>query len=382
MRKIVKRLLEIQLPAGRSAFLWGPRKVGKSYWIHHQLLGSREARVIDLLETDTFAEYAARPALLRERFDGRFTVIDEVQKVPALLDEVHGLIEKRGASFLLTGSSARKLRKGHANMLGGRAWRYELGPLSCVEVEDFDLERSMRSGMIPLHFLSEDPARDLRGYVADYLKEEIAAEAMARSIPAFSEFLRSAAFTNGELLNYTNVAAESGVSAKVVRGYYEILEDTLLGMRLAPWMRSKKRRMIRTDKFYYFDVGLANHLAKRHPVIGSPDFGKSFEHFILNEILAYRRHISPDLDLHYWRTSTGQEVDFILGDMDAAIEAKGGSRIHDGDLKGLRALAEDVKVRRRILVSLEKHARTLDDGIEILPWRTFIEKLHAGEIVR
>jgi uncharacterized protein len=379
--KIVNRLFDLSLPPGRSAFLWGPRRVGKTHWIRTHLAKRRDVRIIDLLETDTFAEYASRPALLRERFDGKFTVIDEVQKIPALLDEVHWLIENRGAGFLLTGSSARKLRRGHANLLAGRAWRYELGPLSYVEVEGFDLERAMVSGLLPPHFLSPDPAMDLRAYVADYLKEEIAAEAVTQNLPAFAEFLRVAALTTGELLSYTNVARETGVSAKVVRGYFQILDDTLLGVRLPAWTRSKNRRLITTEKFYLFDVGVSNHLARRHPSPGTPEFGKSFEQFILGEILNYRRHRSPDMDVHFWRTSTGHEVDFVLGDLEVAIEVKGASRVHDGDLRGLKALAADATVKKMFVVSTERAPRRVDNGVEILPWQIFLERLYGGEIV-
>lgn len=379
MRKIVRRLLDLRLPPGRSAFLWGPRQVGKTYWLRHQF-AARDARFIDLLQTDVFAEYAARPSLLRERHDGRLTIIDEVQKLPPLLDEVHGMIERHRAGFILTGSSARKLRRSHANLLAGRARRYELGPLSVAEVTGFDLQAALRSGMLPPHFLSDDPIADLRAYVADYLKEEIAAEAAVRNIPAFADFLRAAALTNAELINFTNVAQDCGVSAKVVQGYFEILEDTLLGGRLPPWRKTRKRRLIRTDKFYFFDVGVANHLARRTPLVGSGDFGKAFEHLVHMELLNYRRYREPDLDLTYWRTSTGQEVDFILGDMAAAIECKGNGRVHGPDLAGLRALHEEQRARRRVIVCLEREPRVVDD-VEILPFGAFVERLWAGALI-
>lgn len=291
---------------------------------------------------------------------------------------MHWLIARKQAQFLLTGSSARKLRRSHANLLAGRAWRYEMGPLSATEVTGFDLERVMTSGMVAPHFLSPEPERDLRAYVADYLKHEIAAEAGARRVPAFAEFLRVAALTSSELLNYTNVARETGVSAKVVRSYFEILEDTLLGARLAPWTRSRDRRMILTEKFYLFDVGVANHLARRRPSLGTSEFGKSFEHLVLMEILNFRRYRAQDLAVRYWRTSTGLEVDFVLGDMQAAIEVKGSARVHAGDLGGLRALCASHRIRHRVVVCLERAPRTLDDGIEVLPWRHFLEWLWAG----
>lgn len=381
MRKIGKRLLDLKVGRGRSAFLWGPRKVGKSFWLRDHF-ESRQVDFIDLLQTDVFAELASRPALLRERWSGRMTVIDEVQKLPALLDEVHWLIENRAGTFVLTGSSARKLRREHANLLGGRAWRYEMGPLCFPEVGGFDLEAVMSSGLLAPHYLSPEPDRDLRAYVADYLKDEIASEGAVRNVPAFADFLRAAALTNAELLNFTNIARDCGVSAKVVQGYFEILEDTLLGARLPPWRRAQKRRLIKTDKFYFFDVGVANFLARRKPAAGSADFGKSFEHWVLMEIMSYRRYRAPELDVAYWRTSTGQEVDFILGDMQVAIECKASARVHDGDLGGLRALAEERRVKHRVFVSLERSPRRLSDGIEIVPWRTFLDRLWAGDLVR
>jgi predicted AAA+ superfamily ATPase len=380
MGTIVRRALSLQLPAGRSAFLWGPRRVGKSFWIRHEL---PDAPLIDLLQSDVYAEYAARPAILRERFGKTrhpVVVIDEVQKVPALLDEVHWLIENRRQGFLLTGSSARKLRRGHANLLAGRAWRRQMLPLTFPEVDDLDLEQVMVSGLLPPHFLSAHPIEDLRAYVGDYLKEEIAAEALTTNVPAFAEFLRVAAFTSSELLNYTNIARETGVSAKVVRSYLEILEDTHLGYRVAPWTKARKRRVILTEKFYLFDVGVANHLARRTPRLGSPEFGKAFEHFIFMELRAYQAYRQPDLELRYWRTASGFEVDFVIGEMDLAVEVKGGTRVHEGDLTGLHALGEEHRVKRRVVVSLERQPRTVAPGIEVLPWRTFLTRLWAGDL--
>lgn len=374
MVKIKKRLLTLNLPKGKSAFLWGPRKVGKSYWITHELTNYI---LIDLLKTDVFADFSSRPALLRERFshEKNLIVIDEIQKVPALLDEVHWLIANRNIQFLLTGSSARKLRRGHANLLGGRAWRRHMTPLSLMEVEDFDLERAMVSGLLPPHILSPKPSEDLRAYIADYLKEEIAAESVTQNIPAFSEFLRVAAQTSSELLNYTNVGREAGISAKVVRNYFQILEDTYLGFRIQPWRKSKTRRMIETEKFYLFDVGVTNYLARRTPRIGSLDFGKAFEHYILMELMAYKAYRDPDLQITFWRTSTQQEIDFLIGDKEIAIEIKGSNRVHDGDLKGLRAIREDGPIKRRVVICLEKERRFTDDRIEIIPWKEFITEL-------
>jgi len=291
------------------------------------------------------------------------------------LDEVHWLIENSNAHFLLTGSSARKLKKSHANLLGGRAWRRVMAPLSYNEVDSFDLEKAMISGLLPPHYLSSNPIEDLRAYVADYLKEEIASEAVVRNIPAFSEFLRVAAVTSGELLNYANVGREAGVSSKVVRSYFDILEDTYLGFRVPPWTRSVARRLIETEKFYMFDVGVANYLARRRPMIGSYEFGKSFEHYILMELKAYQAYKDPELEISFWRTSSGQEVDFILGDKDVAIELKGSKRVHEKDIYPLRVLKEDSPAKKHIVVSLEEEPRTIDGWIHVLPWKLFIEKL-------
>lgn len=375
--KIKDRLFALDLPPGKSAFLWGPRKVGKTYWITHHLGG---AEVIDLLKTDVFAEYISRPALLRERYhDHRgLVVIDEVQKAPALLDEVHWLVENKNLSFLLTGSSARKLRRGQANLLGGRAWRRTMTPLSYLEVTGFNLERVMVSGLLPPHVLSPDPKEDLRAYVADYLKEEIVAEALTQNIPAFREFLRVAAITSSELINYVNIARETGVSHKVVRTYFDILEDTYLGFRIPPWKKSKNRRMITTEKFYLFDVGVANYLARRQPRIGSPEFGKAFEHYILMELKAYQAYRNPDWPISFWRTSTGREVDFVLGDKELAVEIKGAARVHEGDIGGLQALLEDGPVKKSFIVGLEKQPRRLTKDIEIIPWDLFVERLWQG----
>ena len=379
MKKIKNRVLELNLPVKRSAFLWGPRKTGKTYWINRHF---SDSIIIDLLKTDVFADYASRPSLLRERFQGLqgLIVIDEIQMIPDLLNEIHWLIENTDVSFLMTGSSTRKLRRRHVNLLGGRAWRYTMSPLTYRETEGFDLEQIIASGLLPPHFLSSDPVQDLRSYVSGYLKEEIAAEAVIQNIPAFAEFLRVAALTSGELLNYTNVGRETGVSAKVVRNYFQILEDTLLGFRIRPWRKVRNRRLIETEKFYLFDVGVANYLARRTPRIGTPEFGNSFEHFILMELKAYQAYKNPELDIRYWRTSTGFEVDFILGEMNVAIEVKGSHRVHSAHTRGLRALLEEHAVERTVIVSLEEQPRKLDSSIEVLPWQVFLEALWSKEL--
>jgi predicted AAA+ superfamily ATPase len=378
--KIISRQFQLKLASNRSAFLWGPRKSGKSYWIKHHL---PQATLIDLLKTDIFVDYSSRPSLLRERYQDHHgvIVIDEIQKVPALLDEVHWLMENKGMSFLLTGSSARKLKRGHANLLGGRAWRRTMGPLSWSEVQGFDLEHIMTSGLLPPHFLSTSPVEDLRSYVADYLKEEIAAEALTQNLPAFSEFLRVAAICSSELINYVNIARETGVSHKTIRTYFSILEDTLLAHRLEPWKKSLNRRMILTEKFYLFDVGVSNYLARRQPKIGSAEFGKSLEHFIFMELKAFQAYRKPDMPITYWRTSTGQEIDFILGDKEMAIEVKSSGRIHDGALRPFLSLLKDGPVKKCLIVCLEQQPRKIHPHVQILPWNFFLEQLWSGKLI-
>lgn len=346
---------------------------------------------IDLLKSDVLSEYASKPSLLRERYmlpsgPHRPIVIDEVQKCPALLDEVHWLIENTPQRFLLTGSSARKLRREHANLLGGRAWRREMRPLTSAEInagsrDTFDIERAIIQGLVPSHYLATDWREELRGYISDYLIQEIAQEGVVRNLPAFSDFLRVASLTNAELLNYTNVAREVGVSPKVVRGYFQILEDTLLGFRIAPWSKSKHRRMVETEKFYLFDVGVCNYLARRAPAYGTPEFGKSFEHFILMELLAYRSYRAPEMEIRFWRTSNQHEVDFIINDKEMALEIKASNRTDLVDCKHLSTLREDGPIKHRILISFDTTPKTFSDTfgpIAVTPWRDFLTKLWQG----
>jgi len=378
--KIKNRLFDPKIPLKTSAFLWGPRQVGKSYWIKNNL---PDSILIDLLKTDVFADFVSRPALLRERYSDvtQRIVIDEIQKVPSLLDEVHWLIENKNITFLLIGSSARKLKRSHANMLGGRAWRYTMTPLCYPEIDHFSIEQALISGFLPPHLVSEDPTQALRAYVADYLKEEIAAEAVVQNIPAFAEFLRIAAITSSELLNYSNIAREAGVSHKVIRSYFQILEDTLLGFRLSPWKRSNNRKLVETEKFYLFDVGVANYLARRKPAPGTPEFGKAFEHYLLMEVKAYQAYRDPELPICFWRTKEGTEVDLILGDMEVAIAIKSSRRVHDTDAKALRLLKQSHHLKRALVVSFEPEAKKLSDGIECLPWEIFLEQLWGGELI-
>ena len=384
---MLRRALGLPKRSPDSFFLWGPRQVGKSSLLRATY---PEATRIDLLRTDEYVRYLQRPGLLRDELrdaaPGTLTLIDEVQKVPALLDEVHWLIEHRRLAFGLCGSSARKVRRGHANLLGGRAVRYELfGFVSAELGAEFDLTRMLNHGYLPRHYLAADPRRLLRAYVDDYLKEEIAAEGVTRNLPAFASFLHGAAFSDTELVNYTNIARECGVSANAVKEYFQILVDSLLGRFLPSYTRRPRRRVIQSPKFYFADVGVVNHLARRGTLArGSELFGKALENLVHHELTAFREYREQSWDLSYWRLASGVEVDFIAAasGIRAAIEVKSTEHAGDHHLGGLRAIVVDHRsIGHRILVCLEPKRRVTVDGIEILPVTEFLERLWKGTLL-
>ena len=382
------RTLAIELPRGQSAFLWGARKTGKSTLLRRRFpLSAR----FDLLDTRLLLEFTRAPWTLSERIHAlepaqlkRPILIDEVQKVPTILDEVHRLIESDGLGFVLCGSSARKLKRGRANLLGGRAWRFALHPLTWQEIPDFDLLRAVNRGLNPAHYDSAHHRRALAGYVDDYLREEVFDEGLTRNAPAFARFFDALAFCHGELLNYSNVARDCGVSSKTVKEYFQILVDTLLGVFVEPFSRRRSRAVITSaPRFYLFDVGVANHVARRRiEQTAGPDFGRSLEHFVLMELLAYRSYRERDFPVRFWRTKSGLECDFVLGRKgDVAIEVKGGRRVDRRELVGLRAFVEEHRPRQAIVVCNESAPRRTDDGIRILPWERFLEKLWGDGVV-
>ena len=380
-KRLIKRIQKIDLPSNRSAFLWGPRKTGKTTLLRQQF---SHACWIDLLDYDLFLLLSQRPTKLRQILEAQSSetvVIDEVQKIPHLMDEIHWLIENKGFRFILSGSSARKFRRGKVNLLGGRAWRFELYPLVTKELKDFNLEKALISGLMPSHYLSSHSEMDLKAYVHDYLKEEIQAEALTRNLPAFSKFLQSAAITNGMLLNYSNAARETGVSVKTIREYYQILEDTLVGRQLFPWKKLKKRRLIKTSKFFFFDTGIVSALLNyRSLTPGTREYGRAFEHFILQECWAYRHYSGLDFPISFWRTASGAEVDLILGDAEVAIEIKSSENAGDRT-KGLHLFHEEHKCRKSFIVSKDPLPRKLSSKISVLPWHIFCEMLWEGEII-
>jgi len=383
-----RRALDIELvpnprTGSAAAFLWGARQTGKTTLLHERFPG---ASFYDLLDTELAADLAVRPGRLREEVLAdrpQVVVLDEVQVVPRLLDEVHWLLENTATHFVLCASSARKLRRGARNLLGGRAVECHLFPLTSHEIPGLDLVRLLNHGALPAHYLVDDPSRLLKAYVNTYLKQEIIDESATRNVPAFSRFLRVVALTHGQQVNYANIARETGVSPATVRSYFQILEDTLLGFTLEPWRGRRRRRLVESARFYLFDVGVVNHLHPEAQVVveGSDLFGRRFEHFLLNEVRAYLAYRGRALPLGFWRTSSGLEVDLLVGELELALELKSSREVRSSDLKGLRALREEILPGRSLVVSREDRRRVTSDGIEVVPWRDFCAALWGGELV-
>jgi uncharacterized protein len=386
-----KRALNMALPSGQSAFLWGARQTGKSTYLQTQYPNSL---YYDLLKTDNFLRFTKQPYLLREEIlamdKKKFQdpiIIDEVQKIPPLLNEIHWLIENTSAYFILCGSSARKLRHGAANLLGGRAWRYVFFPLVYQEIPDFDLLRALQHGLIPRHYLLSNPQKALHAYVNDYLTQEIQNEGLTRNLPAFSRFFDALGFSIGEQINYSHFARDCGVDAKTIRSYFEILVDTLVGYFVLPYRKKQSRDIItKAPKFYFFDVGIANQLTKRKITdLSGEHAGQAFENYILMELIAYSHFHDKDYSIHYWRTKSGLEVDFILNNAEIAIEVKISRQVDKRDMKGLIAFCEEHTPKKALIVSQDKAPRRIDlsngQAIFILPWATFLKQLWAGDIL-
>lgn len=366
-----------------TVFLWGARQTGKSTLLKKMYPGSLH---FDLLMTHVFGRLQRDPSQLREIVLTTSTdipvIIDEIQKIPELLDEVHWLIENKHYRFILSGSSPRKIVRAKANLLGGRALRYELFPLVSDEIPDFNLITALNNGMLPRHYLASNPAKMISGYIGNYLKDEIMAEARIRNISGFSRFLEVAAFSNGEMVNYANIASECGVSAPTIKEYFQILEDTMTGRFLPSFQKRPKRRVILAPKFYYFDIGIVNHLLKRGKIeSGSEAFGNAFEHFIYQELYAHSHYSGIEYPLYYWRTASQIEIDFVLGTNEVALEVKSTSNANPRHAKGLIAFSEEYKVKKSILITNDPFPRQMG-SILVLPWKIFLQKLWNGEIIK
>jgi predicted AAA+ superfamily ATPase len=365
----------------RSIFLFGPRRTGKSTYLR---VNFPDAVYYDLLNSQTYRELTSSPELIRQRLrpDEKLIIIDEIQKVPALLDEVHLMIEaNKNLRFILTGSSIRKLRRGATNLLAGRALTVHFHPLVYPEVKStVPLEKRLLLGGVPSLLDSPIPYEDMQAYVGDYLKEEIQGEFESRKLEGFSRFLDFAARASGTQINYTGIGQELGINPKVVREYFQVCHETLLGIELPPLLKTTSRKVTTTSKFYFFDIGIVNGLLKRSLTQLSQDaIGSALEHYICNELCAYRDYQKRDLEVTYWRTYSKIEVDFVLNQK-IGIEVKNSSRISKKDTKALLVLDQEIDLKRKIVVCQESARRINDDGVEIMPVEVFLEELWSGKI--
>ena len=379
---ILSRILTIPELEEDSVFLWGARQTGKS-----TLLRSiyPEAHYYDLRLPDVYSRLQRKPERLIQELQhldhNALVIIDEVQMLPNLLNAVHWLIVNRDIRFLLCGSSARKLKRLGANMLGGRAVRRQLFPLVSREIPDFDIVKAVNNGMLPRHYLINDPWNRLEGYIGNYLHQEIEAEALSRNLSTFSRFLEVAALTDGEMVSYQNIATNCGVSANTIKAYFDILQETMIGYYIPAFRNIQKRRLIKAPRFYFFDVGIVNYLCNRRKMEpGSTDFGHGFEHLIVQELMAYLSYTHSRKTISYWRTTSGYEVDIIYGDAEVAIEVKSSSEVQPRHLKGLKAFSEEHPAARAIIVSLDAAYRRMNQ-VEVWPVTQFLNALWNGDIL-
>jgi len=365
-----------------SFFLFGPRGTGKS-WLMRAVEG--DVDYIDLLGSRVYLDLHRDPSRLEEYVRHKRVIIDEVQRIPEILNEVQRLIEERGIRFALTGSSARKLKRSGTNLLAGRAYRSNLYGLTWREITtddtagQFDLDRYLLYGGQPMAWLGDDPEEYLYAYTDTYLREEIQAEALVRNLSNYGRFLEMAAHCNAEMINYTKVGNDAQVHPNTIRDYYQLLEDTLIGSTLPPWTKSTKRKAIQTPRFYFFDIGVANSIRNIRTLDRNSDlYGKAFEHFIYSEIRSYLSYNRIRLPLTFWRSKNQQEVDFVVGD-ETAIEVKASKRVSQRDHKGLGAISEEADFRHLLLVSADKTSKTFTSGIRHQYWENFLKDLWGGK---
>ena len=380
---MIERFLTAETLIEDNTFLFGARQTGKTTLL---LQLFPDARFYDLLESNTFERLQRNPSLLRQDLEmcesGTLVIIDEVQSLPILLNEVQWLIVRKGIRFILSGSSARKLKRNGANMLGGRAMQTNLYPMVSAEIPDFDLIKAVNQGMIPRHYLAKVDKywSMVQAYVAVYLREEIKAEALVRNLSTFTRFLEAAASTDGEMVNYSNIAQDCGIDSKTVAAYFSILEETLIGYMVPAYAKVVKRKVRQAPRFYYFDVSIPNYLlGRRNLQPGSIDFGHAFEHLVVQEIIAYLGYHGKLEKLSYWHTYNDYEVDVVLGDAEVGIEIKSTDEVQSRHLHGLKAFKEEHPGVRMIVVSLDPNPRLFKE-VEVWPVKQFFEQLWSGKI--
>ena len=379
---MIARILNLDnLLKKRSFFLFGPRATGKSYLIRNDL--TEDTTVFNLLNNRIFLQLSKNPedleAMIEADGNKKQVVLDEFQRVPELLNEVHRLIEEKGVRFLLTGSSARRLKNSEVNLLAGRARRAELFPLCFDEIKKFDLDQYLLYGGLPPVFLSDEPQEELDAYTDTYLRDEIQREAVVRKLPAFARFLQTSALTCGKTINFSNLASDAGVTVNTIREYYQVLEDTFLGFTLPVWQKKLSTKASAHAKFYYFDLGVKNNLAQINALPKETDLhGDAFEHFIALELRAYLSYRRKRLKLSFWRNIKGAEVDFIVGD-DIAIEVKAAAKVQMKHLKNLRLLQKQQACQEYFLISQDP-VNMDKEGLKLRYWRDFLKALWADKL--
>lgn len=380
----IRRSLDLQKHlAQKSLLLLGPRRTGKSSFIKHQI---KPDQYFNLLETETFSKFAYDPSLLRYflKKDAQVVCIDEIQKLPNLMNEVHSIIEShKNLRFILTGSSAKNLKRTHTSLMAGRARQIHFCPFTYNEVKDhnFDLKKFLLYGGLPDAYLSTDPREELKDYAGAYLTEEIQASAYVRKIENYARFLEFAAYSSGHLLNYESLANDAFIPARTIKDYYQLLEETLIGYNVRPFKKNGSRKEVSTSKFYFFDMGVLNALTKRRKIVEKTiEFGELFEHFIFLELKSYQLNQRADWELEFWRTHRQDEVDFVLGKGEVIIEVKSVSTVQPDHISGIRKFRDEYLSKKSILVcqATEKQVR---DGVEIYPWAQFLDELWGHQII-
>ncbi|MBQ7254127.1 MAG: ATP-binding protein [Bacteroidales bacterium] len=377
-----QRVFDIENRLDEGMFLFGGRQVGKSTLLRERF---PSAVYVDLLDPDNRKRFKRRTMEFYEMLvkypPKTLVIVDEIQKLPELLDVVHKLMVEKDLHFILSGSSARKIKKAGVNQLGGRANEEHLYPLVYAEIPDYDFDRAIQNGMIPRHYDVMDARRRLQGYINLYLKEEIEEEALVQDIDTFERFLEVAAVTNTEILDYSNVASDCGVSVNTVKAYFKILYDTLLGFEVKPYRKVVKRKLLQTSKFYYFDVGIPNFLLHRfHLMPETPEYGHAFENLVMQEIRAYLDYTESEEELTYWHTYNKDEVDAVIGDARIAIEIKSTDHVETKHKKGLQKFAEEHPDAKSVIVSRDFLSRRSGD-IDLYYVTDFFKALWAGEII-
>lgn len=376
------RIFDIENRLDEAMFLFGGRQVGKSTLLKERF---PHAVYYDLLNSELRNRFRLHPEEFRESLlrypHETLVIVDEIQKAPDLLDEVHWLMVNKGLFFILSGSSARKLKKSGANNLGGRAIPETLFPLVSAEIPDFDLNRAVQNGMIPRHYMVANARNRLKSYIDLYLKEEILEEAAVQNVDDFTRFLEVAAISDGEILNYENVASDCGVSANTVKAYYKTLCDTLLGFEVPAYRKVIKRKLSKASRFYFFDVGIANYLTGRHHLAPkTPEYGHAFEHLVLQEIVAYLGYKDSEEKLTYWHTYDDLEVDVVIGDARVAIEIKSTDSVQTSHRKGLTEFAKEHPNVKQILVSRDRISRQ-SGAVDLYYVIDFFKALWEGRII-